>query len=63
MGTKKLTYREAFEELQAISVKIKENLIPIEQLPKEIQRAKSLVKYCQDLLKEVEIELIDTEKE
>ncbi len=63
MGTKKLTYQEAFEQLQMICDRIKEELIPIEQLPEEIQKAKQLVKYCHDLLRKVESELKDTEEE
>ncbi len=63
MGTKKLSYQEAFEQLQSISSKIKEELIPIEQLPEEIRKAKELVKYCHDLLRNVESELKDTEEQ
>ena len=63
MGTKKLSYQEAFDQLQTICSKIKEELIPIEQLPEEIQKAKGLVRFCHDLLRKVEEELKDTEEE
>ena len=63
MGSKKLSYQEAFEQLEEICNKIKEELIPIEELPEEIQKAKQLVKYCHDLLTKVEAELKDTEDE
>lgn len=63
MGTKKVSYQEAFEQLEEICNQIKEELIPIEKLPEEIQRAKLLVKYCQDLLRKVELELKNSEEE
>jgi exodeoxyribonuclease VII small subunit len=63
MGTKKLTYLEAFEQLQDICNRIKDESIPIERLPEEIQKAKQLVRYCQDLLKKVESELKNPEEE
>jgi exodeoxyribonuclease VII small subunit len=63
MGTKKISYQEAFNQLQNICDRIKEELIPIEQLPAEIQKAKQLVQYCQDLLRKVEEELSDSEEE
>jgi exodeoxyribonuclease VII small subunit len=63
MGTKKLSYKEAYDQLQAICTRIQEDLIPIEQLPEEIQKAKYLVNYCQDLLRKVETELNNVEEE
>ena len=63
MGSKKLSYQQAFEQLQSICNRIKEELIPIEQLPEEIQKAKHFVKYCHDLLRRVETELKDSNEE
>ncbi len=63
MGSKKLSYQEAYNQLQKICERIKEELIPIEQLPSEIQKAKQLVRYCHDLLRKVELELSDSEEE
>lgn len=63
MGIKKISYQEAFEQLQDICNRIKEEQIAIEQLPEEIQKAKLLVKYCQDLLRKVEAELKNSEEE
>jgi exodeoxyribonuclease VII small subunit len=63
MGTKKLTYQEAFDQLQIISEQIKKEAIPIELLPEQIQKAKALVKYCQELLRKVDEELNDSVEE
>lgn len=62
MSGKKLSYQQAFEQLQEICSRIKEELIPIEQLPEEIRKAKQLVTYCQDLLRKVEDQLGEEEK-
>jgi exodeoxyribonuclease VII small subunit len=63
MGIKKLTYQEAFDQLQIISEQIKKEAIPIELLPEQIQKAKALVKYCKELLRKVDEELNDSVEE
>lgn len=63
MGNKKLTYQDAFDQLQTISEQIKKEAIPIELLPEQIQKAKALVRHCQELLRKVEEELIDSLEE
>lgn len=57
MKSKNLTYQKAFDQLKEISDDIQEGKIPIEQLPDAIQKAKQLVKFCQELLRKVENEL------
>ncbi len=57
MKNKKLTYQEAYIQLEEIFNKIKEEKVPIEELAETIQRAKYLINYCEEVLRNVENEI------
>lgn len=59
MAKEKLTYLQAFQELQTICERIKAESIPIEDLPAVIKQARKLVAYCEELLQGIETELND----
>ncbi len=59
MARKKISYKETFNELEMISQRIKNNEIPVEELPEVIQRAKLLVQLCSEMLRNVEESLKD----
>ncbi len=61
MAKRKLNYKETLEELELIAQRIKNEEIPIEELPDVIQRAKSLVQICSDMLRNAENSLKDAE--
>ncbi|MBK6546518.1 MAG: exodeoxyribonuclease VII small subunit [Saprospiraceae bacterium] len=62
MAQKNLSYLQAYQELQLICDRIKEESIPIEELPNEIKKAKKLVSYCENLLRAIESELDETKE-
>lgn len=63
MAKKQLTYKEAFEELQIITQRIKANEISIDELIVEIKRARELLDYCKATLRSVEELIGDSESE
>lgn len=58
-----MTYKEAFEELQTITQRIKGNEISIDELIIEIKRARELLDYCKALLRSVEDVIGDSESD
>ncbi|MBK7359627.1 MAG: exodeoxyribonuclease VII small subunit [Saprospiraceae bacterium] len=57
MATKKLNYNDAMEQLQVLYTQLKEDKIPLENLPEEIRKARGLLQYCQELLRSIEQEI------
>ena len=68
MATKKLTYEEAFEQLQSILKKIESGELNVDQLTTQVKEAAGLIKFCKSKLFETETEIenilkdLDTEK-
>ena len=57
MQEKKLTYTEAYEELQEIVKKMENADISIDELSEKIKRASLLIKICKDKLFKTEEEI------
>ena len=57
MAEKKLTYTEAFEELQEIVKKMENADISVDELTKNIERASQLIKICKEVLGKTEAEV------
>ena len=51
---KKISYTEAYEELQQIVGELENANINVDELSKKIKRANTLLKICQDKLSKVE---------
>lgn len=49
-----MTYKEAFEELQSITHRIKSNEVSIDELIVEIKKARDLLAHCKAMLRSVE---------
>ena len=62
MAPKKLNYQEAMEQLQMLCDRLKDEQIPLENLSEEIRKARSLLHYCQELLRSIEQEIDPAEK-
>ncbi len=54
---KKLTYEEAYSELEDILQQLQEGEISMEKLPELVQRAGELVNYCRQKLRSIEKEV------
>ncbi|KXX69004.1 exodeoxyribonuclease VII small subunit [Flammeovirga sp. SJP92] len=52
-----LTYESALEELESIQKKLELEEVPIDQLSKLAKRAKFLVNWCKEKLKDIDKEL------
>ena len=57
MAEKKLTYTEAFEELQEIVKKMENADISVDELTQNIERASQLIKICKEVLGKTETEV------
>ena len=57
MSKKELTYERAYAELHKILQAIQNDEIGLDELAKELKRAKELIEFCQGKLKSVESEL------
>lgn len=51
------SYEQAFQELQDILQKIEAGDIGIDKISSEVKHANKLLKYCQDKLRNLEVEL------
>ncbi len=60
---KSQSYKEAYEELQQISTQLESGDADIDQLSTLVNRAKELVKYCQDKLRMTEESLSEDKEE
>ena len=54
MAEKKISYEEAFSELQNIIGKLQSNEIELDSLAKEVKRAQVLLSQCKQKLRDVE---------
>ena len=52
--TKKITYKEAFDELQNIALSLENDELEIDSLAEKIKRATELVNICKEKLREIE---------
>jgi len=56
-----MTYTEAYNQLQTIIEKLKGEDISIDEMKGQIVKAKELIAYCQNKLREIELDLEDEE--
>jgi exodeoxyribonuclease VII small subunit len=59
MASKKMTYESAYAELQEILISIQQEEISLDDLAKQLKRAKELIEFCKEKLHAVEEELDD----
>lgn len=53
----KITYKEAFEELQQIVNDMQNEMVGIDELAEQSKRAAFLIKFCQEKLRTTETEI------
>ena len=53
----KLTYAEAFEELQGTLAALEQGEIDVDELSVQVKRAAELIEFCQKRLRETEVEV------
>lgn len=54
---KKITYKDAFEELNSIAQSLESDNLEIDSLAQKIKRANELVKICKDKLRDIEADV------
>ncbi len=59
MAKKKITYKEAIEEVEEIIAKIKNEEPDIDELAKEVKRVSDLLNICKDKLYKAEKDVND----
>ena len=57
MSAKKITYKDAIEELEDIVHGIENEDVDVDDLAKKVERASKLLKVCSDKLKKTEEEV------
>lgn len=57
MATKKLTYEDAFDQLQIILKKIESGELNVDQLAAHVKMASELIQFCKSRLYETESEI------
>ncbi|MBN1597341.1 MAG: exodeoxyribonuclease VII small subunit [Bacteroidales bacterium] len=57
MTTKKLTYKEALQELEEIMLKFENEELDVDDLISNVKRSAELIKYCKDKLHETDREI------
>ncbi len=57
MAKKKLTYKEAVEEIEQIMSKLENEEIDIDELSKNVKRAGELITFCKQQLRTTEEEI------
>lgn len=57
-----MTYEKAYAKLQDIMDKLRSEEVSIGQMKKHVMKAKELIAYCQDRLREIEDDLMDEEE-
>jgi len=69
MATKKITYTEAFTELESILEQIEGDDLDVDNLASQVKRAAELIKFCKGKLRDTEedirkvIDEMDSEQE
>ncbi len=56
-ASKKPTYAEAIQELEQIVREIESEGVDVDQLTKQVARAKALITFCKGRLRETEVEV------
>ena len=56
---KTLTFDDAYKQLEIIVTEIEADHVPLDDLAKKVKQAKTLIKYCEDKLRAIELELVD----
>jgi len=59
MDIKKISYEEAYNELQQIAQDLEKHELPVDSLTKKVERAAELMNYCKDKLRSIEGKLDD----
>jgi exodeoxyribonuclease VII small subunit len=57
MTTKKISYQEAYDELQLILSQIENDELDVDELTKNVKKASELIKFCKNKLFETETEI------
>lgn len=57
MSDKKITYTEAFEELQQIVTDMEEGEISVDELSEKVKRAATLIRICKEKLYHTETDV------
>jgi len=57
MATKKITYTEAFTELESILEQIEGDDLDVDNLASQVKRAAELIKFCKGRLRDTEEEI------
>jgi exodeoxyribonuclease VII small subunit len=57
MSTKKISYQEAYAELESILNKLENNELDVDQLTDQVKKASELIKICKSRLFETEAEI------
>lgn len=57
MEEKKITYTEAYEELQQLVKKMENADIPVDELTQSLERASQLIRICKEKLTKTESEV------
>ena len=57
MSGKKLTYNEAYAELESILEKIENAELDVDKLTSQVKRASELIRFCKSKLHETETEV------
>jgi exodeoxyribonuclease VII small subunit len=63
MTAKKISYTEAYSELESILEKLENNQLDIDQLTEKVKRASELIKICKSKLFDTESEIEKIMKE
>lgn len=57
MTQKKLTYKEAFSQLENILLKLENNELDVDELTENVKKASELIKFCKSKLFDTESEV------
>ena len=57
MATKKISYSEAFTELETLLEKLENKELDVDKLTEEVKRASELIRFCKSKLKDTESEI------
>ena len=55
-----MTFDKAYAEIEEIVGQIENEAIPLDQLAEKVKKAKELIAYCDEKLRNIEAELKDT---
>ena len=61
MKTNELSYEQALAELEAIMQELQQEQVSIDDLSSKSERARELIQYCQQRLRDIQTKLATTE--